>query len=156
WPTWMKEGFALLWVFKGGREWEEAVVKWTELERAYGLVNSVRRTDNAAAKGWAARGHRQVVKGGRSTKPLEIVLDKHIKAWWSWWAGLAPSWREQDEHGRPVIGKQGPWEVLVRPGGNGMLTAMLCLGWWLAAEGKATEDWHTAVKDVKWVLEGLL
>jgi hypothetical protein len=42
WPTWMKEGFALLWAFKGGREWEEAVVKWTELERAYGLVNSVR------------------------------------------------------------------------------------------------------------------
>jgi hypothetical protein len=42
WPTWRKEGFALLWAFKGGREWEEAVVKWTELERAYGLINSVR------------------------------------------------------------------------------------------------------------------
>jgi hypothetical protein len=68
---------------------------------------------------------------------------------------MAPSWRERDDHGRPVIGKQGPWGALVRPGGNGMLTALLCLGWWLQKEGKPSEDWLATVKDIKWVLEGL-
>ncbi|KAJ7736396.1 hypothetical protein B0H14DRAFT_2408355, partial [Mycena olivaceomarginata] len=151
-PIWMKNGFALLWGFKGGREWDEVVIKWTELESAYSLINSTTPLPKAgrpdAIDKW--------VKGGRSTKPPEIVLNKHIETWWSWWGRLAPSWRDRDERGRPVIGKQGPWESLVWPGGNGMLTAILCLGWWLEAEGDTTEDWHAAVKDVKWVLEGLL
>jgi hypothetical protein len=41
WPKWMSDGFHLLWDCEGGQEWDEAVVKWTELERAYGFVNSV-------------------------------------------------------------------------------------------------------------------
>ncbi|KAJ7810840.1 hypothetical protein B0H14DRAFT_2378828 [Mycena olivaceomarginata] len=151
WPAWMRDGYALLWACEGGREWDEAVVKWTELERAYGMVNSTtplpKRGRPEAIDKW--------VKGGRSAKAPEIVLDKHSKTWWSWWTGMAPSWRELDDNGRPVIGKSGPWEDLVKPGGNGLLTAMLCLVWWLGAAGEVTQEWEAAVTDVKWVLEGL-
>ncbi|KAJ7912794.1 hypothetical protein B0H13DRAFT_1613087, partial [Mycena leptocephala] len=152
-PTWMREGFGLLWECEGGREWNEAVVKWVDLERAYGLVNSTTplpkpgRPDAIGA--W--------VKGGRSTSKMPpIKLPKHAKDWWKWWASLAPSWRQRDDAGRPIIGGHGPWGGLVKPGGNGMLTALLCLGWWRRTEGKATEDWLAAVEDVKWVLAGLV
>ncbi|KAJ7743540.1 hypothetical protein B0H14DRAFT_2637453 [Mycena olivaceomarginata] len=70
WPAWMRDGYALLWACEGGREWDEAVVKWTELERAYGMVNSTtplpKRGRPEAIDKW--------VKGGRSAKAPEIVL----------------------------------------------------------------------------------
>ncbi|KAJ7817568.1 hypothetical protein B0H13DRAFT_1502238, partial [Mycena leptocephala] len=148
-PKWMIEGYALLCDCDGGREWEEAVVKWTELERAYGLVHSV---NDAAAKARKTGRGRDLGEGGRSTSRMPpISLPQFSMDWWKWWANMAPSWRQRDEAGRPILGGHSPWGVLVKPGGNGMLTPLLCLGWWQQTEGKATDDWLAAVQDVKWV-----
>jgi hypothetical protein len=96
------------------------------------------------------------VKGGRSTTRKPELKPEHSKDWWKWWDSMAPSWRERNESGRLIREKTGEWGVLVKPGGNGMLTALLCLGWWLQKDGKASTDWMAAILNVKWVLNGLL
>ncbi|KAJ7880239.1 hypothetical protein B0H14DRAFT_3434497 [Mycena olivaceomarginata] len=49
-------------------------------------------------------------------------------------------------------------KLLGHPGGNGMLTVLLPLVWWRRGEVKevASEEWVAAVRDVAWVLKGLL
>ncbi|KAJ7018020.1 hypothetical protein C8F04DRAFT_923389, partial [Mycena alexandri] len=150
-PKWMEEGFEILSACEGGPDWKAAVRKWAELERAYGFQNSTTPLPTAGRP----KAIHEWVKGGRSTtrKPTKFELSEHIATWKSWWDGMAPSWRVRDASGRLLAEKEGAWGVLVKPGGNGMLTALLCLVWWLDREGKMTEEWATALKDVKWVLE---
>ncbi|KAJ7036477.1 hypothetical protein C8F04DRAFT_953941 [Mycena alexandri] len=149
----MSSGFEILWGCKGGKEWDQLVVNWCKLERAYGLKNST--TPLPAAGRPQAIG--DWVKGGRSTtrKP-KIVLEDHIASWIAWWDGMAPDWRIRDAEGNLLREREGAWGRLVRPGGNGMLTALICLVWWLEGEGKTTERWLAAVRDANWVVEGLV
>lgn len=106
----------------------------------------------------------QWIKYGRSTTRATIVEDqeKLVKKWWEWWISLAPAWHKKDDTGRPTIGQEsGDWGALIHPGTNGMLTVLLPLVWWkLGEEGEegdvASDDWVTAVRDVSWVLQGLL
>jgi hypothetical protein len=82
-----------------------------------------------------------------------------VSKWWDWWTSLAPAWRKKDETGHPTIGEEkGDWGSLVHPGANGMLTVLLPLTWWrLGEEGNVASDgWVAAVRDVLWVLQGLL
>jgi hypothetical protein len=82
-----------------------------------------------------------------------------VRKWWDWWNSLAPTWRKKDEAGRPTIGQEtGDWGVLVHPGANGILTVLLPLVWWRLGEeaSVASDGWTAAVRDVSWVLQGLL
>ncbi len=50
------------------------------------------------------------------------------------------------------------WQKLDCGGVNGLLSVVACLSWWASAceEGKCNlVEFHKAVVDVKWVMEGL-
>ncbi|KAJ7156376.1 hypothetical protein C8R46DRAFT_846704, partial [Mycena filopes] len=148
-PKWMVDGFGMLSSRDRGPEWSATILEWTRLERAYGFQHSTKPLPTA--------GRPKVIhewtKGGRSTTktPSKFVLTEHISSWRGWWDGIAPSWRVRDGNGCLLTEKEGPWGDLVRPGGNGMLTVLLCLAWWYDGEGKTTEEWVAALKEVKWV-----
>ncbi|KAJ7129040.1 hypothetical protein C8R43DRAFT_896852, partial [Mycena crocata] len=152
-PKWASEALALFCEVDAGHKWNATVAMWTQLERAYGFKSS----PNGLSKAGRPTVIDVWIKTGRGTDKLpNFSPEKDIPAWWEWWAGLAPTWREKNAAGRPVIGRQGPWGTLAKPGANGMLTVILGLAWWYTAEGEATEDWLAALKDVTWVLRGLL
>ncbi|KAJ7481079.1 hypothetical protein B0H11DRAFT_1724725, partial [Mycena galericulata] len=152
-PKWAVEGLAMLSECTGGDEWDIAVRKWTELERAYGLKSSSTPLPTTGRPGAIGAW----IKNGRRLNKIPLInLETHVPGWWEWWGGIAPAWRKKDAAGRPIIGGHGSWGDLVRPGGNGMLTVLLGLAWWYKTEGKTTAEWVAAVKDVAWVLGGLL
>ncbi len=77
----------------------------------------------------------------------------YAELWWLWWSGLQPEWREKDEHDRPIIGGEGSWDCLERPGQNGLLLVLMSLAWWGEVASPTTKtDWIAAVKDVAWVV----
>ncbi|KAJ7475636.1 hypothetical protein B0H11DRAFT_1640478, partial [Mycena galericulata] len=147
-PKWAAEGLAMLVECTGGKEWDGAVRKWTELERAYGLKNSITPLPTTgrpkAIAVW-------IKNGRRPTKIPPIDLNILVPAWWEWWGAISPPWRKKNAAGRPIIGGHGGWGDLVRPGGNGMLTVLLGLAWWYKTEGKSTADWLAGVNNVEWV-----
>ena len=94
-------------------------------------------------------------------EPLIADSEKYGQQWWSWWGSLQPEWRMRNHTGRPVIGGCGEWEVLKKPGKNGLRIVLLSLAWWgLRAKDRTLEDfssaalkeWSSAAKDVAWVI----
>ncbi|KAJ7866592.1 hypothetical protein B0H14DRAFT_2268603, partial [Mycena olivaceomarginata] len=156
WPKWMKDGFTLLDACPAGgvEEWGAAVEIWARLEEAYGFQSSVTLPSKPGLRP-AEVG--QWIKYGRSTTK-ETKVEDHRKLstqWGKWWTSLAPEWREKDASGQLKIGGDvGEWGTLAHPGANGILTVLLPLVWWRRAEGSelATDEWVTAVRDVRWVL----
>ncbi|KAJ7797532.1 hypothetical protein B0H14DRAFT_3493682 [Mycena olivaceomarginata] len=70
----------------------------------------------------------------------------------------SPRVAQERRDGRPAISEVvGDWGVLAHPGGNGIMTVLL-LVWWRRGEKSEgpSEDWAAAVRDVLWVLKGLL
>ncbi|KAJ7459142.1 hypothetical protein B0H11DRAFT_1737462 [Mycena galericulata] len=149
----MTDGYVVLNACAGGAGWKTLVARWTELERTYGFETSSRALPTTgrplAVAAWT--------KSGRQTKkPPAFELEKFVEEWGAWWAALAPAWRQKDAQGRLLEGGHGPWGCLVHPGANGILMVLLGLAWWRDKEGLASERWEAAVKDVGWVLCGLL
>ncbi|KAJ6480693.1 hypothetical protein C8R47DRAFT_982738 [Mycena vitilis] len=162
WPRWMKDACTILEacpVREGESNWGAALSAWMRLEEAYTFETSV---SQRIKPGLRPSEVGQWIKNGRPVT-RETVVAKHevlVGKWWDWYSSLSPSWRKKDEAGRPVIDEgaaAGDWGVLVHPGANGMLTVLLPLAWWRQGEeGAPSEDWLAAVRDVAWVLEGLL
>lgn len=83
-------------------------------------------------------------------------LDAFIGAFWKWWDGINPSWCICID-GHLKIGGTGPWESLHKPGQNRFLSVLQTLSWWRGLLGvDGTDDWHSAVEDVAWVLKEIL
>ncbi|PBK60940.1 hypothetical protein ARMSODRAFT_981855 [Armillaria solidipes] len=86
---------------------------------------------------------------------------KFQEEWSTWWRELQPSWREESPGGSWERGIYGDdWRGLSVSGQNGWLGVVACLFWWGNAVW-ATEDgdvslWAEAVKDVDWILKGVL
>ncbi|KAJ7718507.1 hypothetical protein B0H14DRAFT_2412479 [Mycena olivaceomarginata] len=158
-PKWMLDGLTLLrGCPQGGSEWDAVVETWTQLEKVYAFQTS---SANLPSPGKVRPEEvHQWLKNSRSTtKKIKVKSqEKLVKDWWKWWGCLAPAWRDKEENGVLKTGEtKGEWGPLVHPGANGMLTVLLPLVWWKEGEpDAASESWLAAVRDVLWVLQGLL
>ncbi|KAJ7847061.1 hypothetical protein B0H13DRAFT_1451866, partial [Mycena leptocephala] len=114
------------------------------------------------------------VKGGRTRGEMGNGVGPNIgsvavfgAAWRQWWAKVQPRWRAADI-GRPerFLRESYPtataenWAVIRYPGPNGALSFVATLYWWGMAvkdcgEQEDRESWAEAVRDVKWMLNGL-
>ncbi|KAI6029218.1 hypothetical protein BKA83DRAFT_4047087 [Pisolithus microcarpus] len=62
--------------------------------------------------------------------------------WWTWWCSLQPKWRSitapaQDGKYTPNCIKGEDWNLLCKPGQNGLLSIIVTLMWWgLADKGQ--------------------
>ncbi|KAJ7739801.1 hypothetical protein DFH07DRAFT_752067 [Mycena maculata] len=153
WNKWVNDGYTVLEGCGGGAGWDNAVTLWTELERLYRFETS---SSALPTKGRPAAVGAWTKCGRQPAKPPKFELQQFVNDWEVWWSALAPAWRQRDKDGQLVQGGDGPWGVLVHPGANGFLMVMLGLAWWRQKEGVASLRWVNAVKDVEWVLSGLL
>ncbi|KAJ7256425.1 hypothetical protein C8J57DRAFT_954217, partial [Mycena rebaudengoi] len=91
-------------------------------------------------KEWIGAG-RGSCKGSRGAEPRIASVTVYGAAWWRWWSGLLPEWR-QVEPTAPLgtIGRftqeEFPaqeltnWRWLCFPGPNGVLSLVAMLYWW--------------------------
>ncbi|KAJ6447641.1 hypothetical protein C8R47DRAFT_999749, partial [Mycena vitilis] len=116
----------------------------------------------------AGRGVRPPGPLGNGVGPAIQSLAVYDAEWWRWWASFQPNWRTKDSGtpGRflreayPQSGKDA-WEDMRRPGPNGALSFVATLYWWgkevqRGGEREDRESWAEAVRDVRWMLKGLL
>lgn len=170
WPGWLREAFDFMEGKRLGSQFMCAIEWWTVLERAHKFETSVRLHDSLSSV-LPTDQHVSQAKGlGTDHRPPEVhhwlrvqrrnlhkppnINDEHRygASWWQWWASLQPDWRPRDEDGRPILGGSGDWEVLTRPGRNGLLIVLLSLVWWHDAAESTRSEWEAAVKDVSWVV----
>ncbi|KAJ7142539.1 hypothetical protein C8R44DRAFT_602789 [Mycena epipterygia] len=101
----------------GGPGWAATVLRWTELECAYSFKTGIKPI---ATTGRPNAVHVWMKSSRPPNKPPTLELNAFMKDWWTWWCALSPAWRVKGTEGRPVVGKHGPWGVLVHPGANGI------------------------------------
>ncbi|KAJ7938256.1 hypothetical protein B0H13DRAFT_1587916 [Mycena leptocephala] len=160
-----------------GGTYNALLTVWGDLERAFGWEKSRSKapwnakTANrpAALDKWvkAGRTHGEIGKGIGPNIGAVAVFGP---AWWQWWAKVQPSWHVKDR-GRPnrflrdtypdADATSEPWAGMRHPGPNGALSFVATLYWWgmaveEAGEAEDRESWAEAVREVKWMVTGLL
>ncbi|KAJ7801295.1 hypothetical protein B0H14DRAFT_3489730 [Mycena olivaceomarginata] len=141
WPKWMRDGSALLDACPaaGSEEWADAGEDMGAARGGLWVPNydgSTTLETRLETSGGAPSGSSMAVR--LPERHRWRINDKLVEKWWGWWTSLAPEWRKKDETGRPAISE--------------------VVGDW--GEGKRVKDpakdWAAAVRDVLWVLKGLL
>jgi len=79
--------------------------------------------------------------------------ESEFKAWWS---VLQPEWRKSSSGEIHFSKVDGDWEVLHRPGLNGILSVMAALFFWgVSLQEDSRTGWNDAVSDCLVVLTAL-
>jgi hypothetical protein len=158
-----------------GGSFNSLLAVWRDLERAFewekagGKAPWNVKTANrpGVLEKWVKAG-RKPGGGGNSVGSSIGAVSVFDAAWWRWWAKIQPSWRLKDS-GRPERFLRGSypeataetWAGMCFPGPNGVLSFVATLYWWGMAveergEREDRESWADAVRDVKWMVNGLL
>jgi hypothetical protein len=148
-----------------GEAYANMVARLCDLERLYNFVNKTRGFPKVCKKRPAELDHWVHDGRGRGAPPVVSNVSQFATTWNDWWSELQPVWRRgKDGLLREEYGDN--WELLYAPGANGMLGPVACLYWWgvavLSEDESSVEAngpvavWTEAVKDVTWVLEGLI
>ena len=136
--------------------WFELVTVWKAFEekaryQENGYLNSAGRP--ACVGLWIGR-HRSIT--WRPVLPKPSVFEKELRCWW---ISLQPDWRIS-EQGDLMSGElEGDWDVLKKPGLNGMFGALVCLFYWgleVKGNGKQYRGWEGLVEDFILVLQHLI
>ncbi|KAK6966283.1 hypothetical protein R3P38DRAFT_2591165, partial [Favolaschia claudopus] len=152
------------------------LIAWAGLERTYSWVKkppsgrsslgTTGRPSQVALWIGAGRG----LRGGPMREGAGPTIGSVVKfeeTWWQWWSALQPAWRVRDggHPGRFSREEYGgktreDWETLRAPGQNGMLSVVAALYWWgvklvKRIDGEEKRTWAEAVRDVRWMIEGL-
>lgn len=136
--------------------WFELVTVWKAFEekaryQENGYLNSKGRP--ACVGLWIGR-HRSIT--WRPVLPKLSVFEKELR---HWWISLQPDWRVSEQGGLMSRELEGDWDVLKKPGLNGMLGALVCLFYWgleVKSNGKRYQGWEGLVEDLILVLQHLI
>lgn len=138
-----------------GTTWAKLVKAWVAFEDGAGYEGTKKllathRPD--AIKAWIGR--------ARSSTWRPVISDTSVyeSEYMSWWAALQPSWRKSSDGGIIFAKVEGNWEILRRPGLNGILSVMAGLLFWgvaLRDSGNARKGWNKAVSDCLMVISSL-
>lgn len=98
------------------------------------------------------------VGGGRritGNRPAIPNLQEFATTFWQWWMAIQSDGRVVEEKLVQETGVN--LTAVVQRGRNGIVTAVMALGWWgeKVSEGEEADlaEWLLAVADVSWVLE---
>ena len=93
-------------------------------------------------------------------KKLPVIEDPDAygEKWVLWWKKIQPSWRDLDNWpGQPDDVDGNDWGCLLNGGKDGLFVVIVSLGWWILAQDPADNSTLlTAIKDVDWVINGLI
>ena len=155
-PAWFTAAVSMMEGEKGlGVMWVKLVDAWVVFEGQAGYTGdkkllTTHRPD--AIKAWIARTRSSTWRPAISDTSLyesEFML---------WWAALQPSWRKRSDGGIIFSKVQGDWEVLQRPGLNGILSVMAGLLFWgvsLRDSSGSRMGWNKAVSDCLVVMKSI-
>ncbi|KAJ7575839.1 hypothetical protein C8J56DRAFT_800902, partial [Mycena floridula] len=147
-------------------EWDALLNEYLSLEAAYGFVNN---WEGFPAAKQPAELTTWIGAGCLWVSHLEVKGVKTFsKKVLSWWKSLQPSWRQYSFDGLPLCLDYGDdWSSLGIPGRNGMTGIIALFFWWgctinTKIDDKVAEaqlwrrEWISAIRDVCWVIAGLL
>jgi hypothetical protein len=131
--------------------WKRIVSSWVLVEEALGFQTPI--------KGFIPDGRpREILIWIQNARRNSVVIKPdryggYTKDWFVWWERLNPAWRAR-ENGRLRIDSAGDWSSMFRPGKCGFILVLECLHG--LQEVAPVEDLVNSVKDVDWVLTGVL
>ncbi|KDR83153.1 hypothetical protein GALMADRAFT_134648 [Galerina marginata CBS 339.88] len=150
-PKWFCDALKMLQAEDLGDRWQEALRTWArfEQEHDYTEVAVLKPTHRPSLiKEWIARAR------SPTYRPTITSLAQYTKDYNAWWASLQPNWRLLPDGSVDFDAFDGKWEVLKRPGRNGLLSVLAALFYWglAARKGKGRDNWLEAVKDFDFVV----
>ena len=90
--------------------------------------------------------------------PKIINAKEFGESWKVWWGSLQPVWRNFSWPPTQAVNSTGrDWAALCRGGPNGVVLALIGLGWWVAAGNEAgqADEARLALADVQWAVKNM-
>lgn len=147
-------------------DFKRVVTAWAELEILYGADAEPIALDGTGRpedlKAWKKHGR---FTRGCKFRPKNIdSSEKFANVFWAWWKSMNPAWRTVENSSELLQTNTGSWDVLRRPGVNGLYSVFISLVWWALQERWEVKNdcatlsvrWKSALKDVEFALIGLL
>ena len=132
-------------------QWVSIVHNWVKIEERLGFATPrdgfMPAGRPAAINLWVQNARKKSVVIQPNAGP------QFIEEWFGWWNSINPEWR-QHSSGRLVIGGEGDWGCMFKPGKCGFLLVLECLVG--LREVAPVEDLTEAVSDVGWAVERVL
>jgi len=154
-PSWFTSAMGMMENKDLGSSWNQLLKAWAAFEAKSDFKESKKKLLTAnrpnAVKAWIQR-----ARSPAWNPPISdaAAYGSEFKKWWS---ALQPGWRKS-RSGEILFSKVvGDWEVLHRPGLNGILSVVAGLFFWGVAlqEADCREEWNSAVSDCTVVLTAL-
>jgi len=154
-PAWLKSAVKMLTAGDLGDRWTNVVDMWVLFEhKETNLKPTVLGSSHRppVVHDWIQRARSAFYC------PTISSVDCFETLYKLWWASLQPDWRVSPSSEVAFAETSGNWDVIHKPGKNGVLSVAAALFFW-GLKVKNTEDtngWETAVEDLLVVLTGLL
>ena len=157
-PAWFSNSLAMLQSNEPplGNRWAELLRLWSAFEEMENYTERQKLSPDGrplCVSEWIRR--------GRSTtwRPVISSIPALEKSFEEWWTNLQPDWRKNDDGSIVFASVDGDWEILRKPGLNGILSAIACLFYWgCKVQGNMTRRarWATSVEDCILVLHNIV
>jgi len=136
-----------------GPSWDRLVKAWAvfEAKSEFKEMKKLSTTNRPpAVKAWIQRAR------APAWRPAISNTADYESEFNAWWSALQPEWRKSSS-GETVFSRvDGDWEVLRRPGLNGILSVMAGLFFWgVSLQEESRTGWNDAVSDCMVVLTAL-
>lgn len=79
---------------------------------------------------------------------------RFLADWFDWWEHINPEWRERDGTGCLILGGDGAWDGMFKPGKCGFLLVLECLVG--LHQYACVESFEESLKDVEWTVDQVL
>jgi hypothetical protein len=139
-----------------GNRWAELLRLWSAFEEKENFKEQQKLSPDGRPQCVS-----EWIRRGRSTtwRPVISSIPALEKSFEAWWTNLQPDWRKNDDGSIAFTNIDGDWEILRKPGLNGILSAITCLFYWgCKVQGNQTRRarWATSVEDCILVLGNLV
>lgn len=152
---WLKSAIVMLTAGDLGDGWTNAINTWVlfeckEIDQAAMVLGSLHRP--AAVRDWIQRAC------SAAYRPTIGSADSYATSYQLWWASLQPKWRLSASGEIAYEKAEGDWDVIRKPGKNGLLSVAAALFFWglSVKDTDKAKGWETSVADLLFVLTKLL
>jgi len=152
-PSWFTSAIGMLEDGELGPSWDQLVKAWVafEVKSDFKELKKLSTTNRpVAVKAWIQRARTS------AWRPVISNMASYESEFKAWWSVLQPEWRKSSSGEIHFSKVDGDWEVLRRPGLNGILSVMAALFFWgVNLQEDSRTGWNDAVSDCLVVLTAL-
>ena len=152
---WFKSAITMLTAEDLGDQWTNVVKMWVlfkrkEIGRTATVLGSLHRPPSV--RNWIQRARTATYR------PAIASVDSFAISYQLWWASLQPDWRLSASGEVTYEKVEGNWDVIRKPGKNGLLSVAAALFFWglSVQDAEDTKGWEASLADLLLVLTELL